>query len=107
MPDRRSAAELASRGLLLAYLCWLPLPFGSVTERAQLPLVIGALVICAMAAFARAAAIVTPSVSEGPGGTGGAAPSRPGPSLTLGVTALVVVAAIVAFVLFRPQPTPP
>ena len=29
---------------------------------------------------------VTPSVSEGPGGAGGAPPERPGPSLTLGVT---------------------
>src|SRR5207247_6705104 len=29
---------------------------------------------------------VTPSVSEGPGGVGGATPIRPGPSLTLGVT---------------------
>src|SRR6266545_1481623 len=56
MPDRRSALELACRGLLLAYLCWLPMPFGSVTERAQLPLVVGALAICAAAAFARAVA---------------------------------------------------
>jgi hypothetical protein len=53
MPDRRSLAELACRGLLLAYLCWLPMPFGSVTDRAQLPLVLGALGICALAAFAR------------------------------------------------------
>src|SRR5205823_14429131 len=30
--------------------------------------------------------LVTPSVSEGPGGVGGAPPGRPGPSLTLGVT---------------------
>ncbi len=59
------------------------MPFGSVTERAQLPLVVGALAICAAAAFARA---VIPSVSEGPGGLGGATPIRPGPSLTLGVT---------------------
>jgi hypothetical protein len=29
---------------------------------------------------------VTPSVSEGPGGVGGATPTRPGPTLTLGVT---------------------
>jgi O-antigen ligase len=36
----------------LAYLCWLPLPFGSVTERAQPPLIAGALVICALAALA-------------------------------------------------------
>src|SRR6266508_5931096 len=32
---------------------------------------------------------VTPSVSEGPGGTGGAPTTRPGPSLTLGVTNIV------------------
>src|SRR5438067_8478951 len=30
--------------------------------------------------------VVTPSVSEGPGGAGGATPVRPGPSVTLGVT---------------------
>jgi sugar lactone lactonase YvrE len=43
-------------------------------------------------AFANAS--VTPSVSEGPGGTGGeriAPPRRPGPSLTLGVTTLLPV----------------
>jgi Ni,Fe-hydrogenase I cytochrome b subunit len=33
---------------------------------------------------------VTPSVSEGPGGVGGATPVRPGPSLTLGVTVAVL-----------------
>ncbi|HEY6138909.1 MAG TPA: O-antigen ligase family protein [Thermoanaerobaculia bacterium] len=53
MPERRSLAELACCVLLLAWLCWLPLPFGSVTDRAQFPLVVGALVICALAAFAR------------------------------------------------------
>jgi len=56
MPDRRSAAELACRALLLLYLCWLPLPFGSVTELAQVPLVLGALTICALAALARRSA---------------------------------------------------
>src|ERR1051326_2084391 len=53
MPDRGSAAELVCRGLLLVYLCWLPLPFGSVTEWAQPPLIAGALLICAAAALAR------------------------------------------------------
>src|ERR1043165_1566280 len=57
MPDRRSAAELVCRALLLLYLCWLPLPFGSVTERAQVPLVLGALAICALAALARRSAV--------------------------------------------------
>jgi hypothetical protein len=33
-------------------------------------------------------ALVTPSVSEGPGRPGGAPPTPPGPSLTLGVTAM-------------------
>lgn len=51
MLQSRSAAELVCRGLLLVYLCWLPLPFGSVTERAQLPLIAGALTICALAAL--------------------------------------------------------
>src|SRR3954447_22772556 len=63
MPERRAAAELVCRGLLLSYLCWLPLPFGSVTERAQLPLVAGALVICAMAAAARGVIPSRPSDS--------------------------------------------
>src|SRR6476646_8246235 len=63
MPEKRAAAELVCRGLLLLYLCWLPLPFGSVTERAQLPLVVGALVICAMAALARSRVI--PSRDDG------------------------------------------
>jgi len=36
----------------------------------------------------RGKAVVTPSVSEGPGGAGGATPDRPGASLTLGVTEL-------------------
>src|SRR6266508_1278293 len=36
--------------------------------------------------FRGVSAIVTPSVSEGPGRTGGAPPTPPGPSLTLGVT---------------------
>ena len=35
---------------------------------------------------------VTPSVSEGPGGVGGATPARPGPSLTLGVTVAILAA---------------
>src|SRR6266550_1728359 len=34
----------------------------------------------------RATTSVTPSVSEGPGGAGGAPPLPPGPSLTLGMT---------------------
>jgi len=37
------------------------------------------------------AAVVTPSVSEGPGGPGGAPPARPGASLTLGVTGVYVI----------------
>src|SRR5947208_2510202 len=46
--------------------------------------------------------VVTPSVSEGAGGVGGATPLRPGPSLTLGVTPLLsiaIAAAIAAVVL--------
>ena len=37
---------------------------------------------------------VTPSVSEGPGGVGGAPPARPGPSLTLGVTDVLLLDTI-------------
>src|SRR5207237_1229715 len=53
--------------------------------------------------------VVTPSVGEGPGGAGGATPVRPGPSLTFGVTALIVLlaAAIAAFVLFRHKAVTP
>src|SRR6266511_3835441 len=96
MPDRRSALELACRGLLLAYLCWLPMPFGSVTERAQLPLVVGALAICAAAAFARA---VIPSRrgEESPAGRGSLAPlgmTRPFRLWTSGAMLLAVVVAL-------------
>src|SRR2546421_6497729 len=42
--------------------------------------------------------LVTPSVSEGPGSAGGAPPIRPGPSLTLGVTPMLLL--LVALPLF-------
>ena len=82
MTERRSAAELACRGLLLAYLCWLPMPFGSVTERAQLPLVAGALAICALAAFARA-------IANGP-----LVPTRPFRLWVLGASLFTAVVAV-------------
>src|ERR1051326_7550774 len=97
MPDRRSVAELVCRGLLLAWLCWLPLPFGSVTERAQLPLVVGALVICAMAALARASVI--PSRAQGEesrAGRGSLAPLGMTPAFRFWIVGGVLFAIVVA-----------
>src|ERR1051325_5576586 len=52
MPDRRTAEE-ALTALLVAWLFWLPLPFGSVVERAQPVLIIPPLLLCALAALLR------------------------------------------------------
>jgi len=49
LPKR--AAEGALLLLFLAWLIWLPMPFGSVIERARLPLVAVPLVLCALAAL--------------------------------------------------------
>jgi hypothetical protein len=40
--------------LLLAFLVWVPMPFGSASDASQLPLIIPPLVICAAAALLRA-----------------------------------------------------
>ncbi|HSY49655.1 MAG TPA: O-antigen ligase family protein [Thermoanaerobaculia bacterium] len=40
--------------LLLAFLVWVPMPFGSASDSSQLPLVIPPFLICAMAALLRA-----------------------------------------------------
>lgn len=48
-----ASVELACVGLLLVYLAWVPLPFGSNVEGAFLPLVLPPLVICAVAAAVR------------------------------------------------------
>jgi len=54
--------------LFLAWLCWLPLPFGSVIERAWLPLIAVPLALCGLAALIRfdylrrsAASMITPT----------------------------------------------
>lgn len=44
---RTPAGELVCTALLFAYLLWVPLPFGSTPDAFQLPLVTGALVVCA------------------------------------------------------------
>jgi O-Antigen ligase len=49
----RIAAERVCVALLLAYLAWLPMPFGSVIDRAFLPLVIPPIALCAVASFLR------------------------------------------------------
>lgn len=47
-------ADLGLFVLLLAFLAWVPMPFGSASDSAQLPLVVFPLLICAMAALLRA-----------------------------------------------------
>src|ERR1700749_3840607 len=46
-------AEASCAGLLLAYLVWVPLPFGSNIDAAFVPLVVPPLVRCAAAALLR------------------------------------------------------
>jgi O-antigen ligase len=50
----RSTSDVALFVLLLAFLIWVPMPFGSASDASQLPLVIPPLVICAAAAILRA-----------------------------------------------------
>lgn len=40
--------------LLLVFLVWVPMPFGSASDASQLPLVVSPLIICALAALLRA-----------------------------------------------------
>jgi putative inorganic carbon (HCO3(-)) transporter len=49
----RTAAERTCVALLLAYLAWLPMPFGSVVDRAFLPLVVPPIALCAVASLLR------------------------------------------------------
>ncbi|HEX8168942.1 MAG TPA: O-antigen ligase family protein [Thermoanaerobaculia bacterium] len=51
------AAERACLGVLFAWLVWLPLPFGSVIERARLPLLAVPFALCTAAALLRLYAI--------------------------------------------------
>jgi O-antigen ligase len=51
MVRRESLAEAAIRAGLLLYLLWIPLPFGSVTPFAQVPLVLPPLVLLALISF--------------------------------------------------------
>ena len=46
-------AEAVCAALLLAYLVWVPLPFGSNVDAAFVPLVVPPLVLCAVAGFLR------------------------------------------------------
>src|SRR5438270_4510991 len=48
------AVEVVSAALLLVYLVWVPLPFGSNVDAAFVPLVVPPLVLCAAAALLRA-----------------------------------------------------
>jgi O-antigen ligase len=50
----RNAADLGLFLLLLAFLVWVPMPFGSASDASQLPLIIPPLIICAGAALLRA-----------------------------------------------------
>jgi O-antigen ligase len=55
MPATRliTAVERGCLTILLAWLAWLPLPFGSIVPRARLPLIAVPLLVCAVAAVAR------------------------------------------------------
>ena len=55
MPSPRlsTAVERGCLTILLAWLAWLPLPFGSIVPRARLPLIAVPLLICAVAAVVR------------------------------------------------------
>jgi O-antigen ligase len=46
-------AERGCLTILFAWLAWLPLPFGSVVERARLPLIVVPLALCTVAALLR------------------------------------------------------
>ena len=50
----RKASDLGLFLLLLAYLVWVPMPFGSASDASQLPLIVPPLFICALAALLRA-----------------------------------------------------
>ncbi|HXA16772.1 MAG TPA: O-antigen ligase family protein [Thermoanaerobaculia bacterium] len=55
MPEStRSGLDLVLFVLLLAFLVWVPMPFGSASDASQLPLIIPSLLICALAALVRA-----------------------------------------------------
>src|SRR5438552_7351298 len=49
----RTVAERVCVALLLAYLAWVPMPFGSVIDRAFLPLVVTPIALCAVASLPR------------------------------------------------------
>jgi O-antigen ligase len=49
----RKGVDLGLFVLLLVYLAWVPMPFGSATDSSQLPLIVPPLVLCAMAALLR------------------------------------------------------
>jgi O-antigen ligase len=55
MPGSRpmTAVERGCLLILLAWLAWLPLPFGSIVPRARIPLIVVPLAICAIAATVR------------------------------------------------------
>jgi O-antigen ligase len=52
-PRLNTAVERGCLTILLAWLAWLPLPFGSIVPRARLPLIAVPLLVCAVAAVAR------------------------------------------------------
>ncbi|HEX9460576.1 MAG TPA: hypothetical protein VGA84_15610, partial [Thermoanaerobaculia bacterium] len=56
MPESiRSGLDLVLFVLLLGFLVWVPMPFGSASDASQLPLIIPPLIICALATLLRAA----------------------------------------------------
>lgn len=59
-----TAAESVCAALLLAYLVWVPLPFGSNVDAAYVPLIVPPLVICVFAALLRSAGAETLHLSR-------------------------------------------
>jgi hypothetical protein len=47
----RNAADLGLFGSLLAFLVWVPMPFGSASDGSQLPLIVPPLLLCAASAL--------------------------------------------------------
>jgi O-antigen ligase len=75
----RNGTDLGLFLLLLAFLVWVPMPFGSASDASQLPLIIPPLIICGAAALLRATRDVPFRMT------------RPGSIWAAGATAFVVV----------------
>jgi O-antigen ligase len=78
----RNAVELALFAALLAFLVWVPMPFGSASDASQPALILPPLLICVAAALLRAAGRQSPMMT------------RPGRIWTTGGVLFVIVIAL-------------